>query len=80
MTRFLEFIENKKKANKVPKPAASLEQWEFPTQEALDNYITVCLLFNLFCVLLKTLNIQFFGNCHTGVLNSIKTFIQSRRK
>jgi len=42
MIRFLDLIKKHKKVTKRLKPVTNIEQWEFPTQDALDNYITVC--------------------------------------
>ncbi|EFX62081.1 hypothetical protein DAPPUDRAFT_337474 [Daphnia pulex] len=44
MTRFLDLIAKNKKVMERLKPVTSIEQWEFPTQDALDNYITEYLI------------------------------------
>jgi len=77
MTRFLDLITKNKKVTEIAKPVTRIEQWEFPTQEALDNYITVWIAAIYFFVIAFS-DFSYLYFLPTGILNSIKTFIQSR--
>lgn len=79
MTRFLDLITKNKKVTERLKPVTSIEQWEFPTQDALDNYITV-LVAAIYVFIMTFTDLIYLYVLPTGILNSIKTFIQPRWK